>query len=321
MERAVTPSDTAAILFTSGSISAPKGVMSSHYSRVNSGIQQADDLRATSEDRFCITMPVFHCFCISVNLMASVASGACLCIPKDRHIQSILDTVEKCRCTVLSSVPTMYHAMLSRNKMEGRDISSLRIGFIGGANYPPESFIRIEQAIGPQFTLMSSLGQTECTAGITTSSVDDSIEVRSVTVGHFMSHVEGRIADIHTGETLPLGQKGEICARGYTNMQGYYGRPDLTAETIDAEGWVHTGDLGILDENGNVTLAGRLKELIIRGGENISPSEIELALSRMPEAANSKVVGVPDDHYGEEVCACVIPAEGAALRSSSRLSR
>lgn len=313
MEARVTPQDTATILFTSGSTSAPKGVMSSHYSRVNGGIQQSHDLHFTCEDKVCVAMPLFHCFCISVNVMAAMATGACLCVPDDRHISSILDTVETCGCTVLSSVPTMFHAMLARKKMENRDMSTVRIGFIGGAYYPPEDFIRIDEAMGPQFTLMSSLGQTECTAGLTTCYVEDSMEVRSTTVGHFMSHVEGRIADIKTGETLPLGEKGEICVRGYLNMQGYYKQPELTAQVIDSDGWVHTGDLGVLDEAGNVTLAGRLKELIIRGGENISPSEIEVVLSRLPGIKASKVVGVPDPHYGEEICACVIREEGSAV--------
>lgn len=313
MEAQVTPQDTATILFTSGSTSAPKGVMSSHYSRVNGGIQQAGDLLFTCEDKVCVAMPIFHCFCISVNIMAALATGACLCVPDDRHISSILDTVEKCGCTVLSSVPTMFHAMLARKKLESRDMSTVRIGFIGGAYYPPEDFIRIDEAMGPQFTLMSSLGQTECTAGLTTCYVNDDLKVRSTTVGHFMSHVEGRIADIHTGETLPNGQRGEICVRGYLNMQGYYKQPDLTAETIDKDGWVHTGDLGILDDAGNVTLAGRIKELIIRGGENISPSEIEVVLSKLPGVKASKVVGVPDPHYGEEICACIIREGGSSL--------
>ena len=312
MEKAVSPEDTAVILFTSGSTSMPKGVMSSHYSRVNGGIQQAGDLLCSEKDRFCVTMPVFHCFCISVNIMAALAVGGCVCIPKDRHIRSILDTIEACGCTVMSSVPTMFFAMLARNKTEGRKLDTLRIGFIGGAYYPPEDFIRIDEAMGPQFTLMSSLGQTECTAGLTTCFVDDSMEVRSTTVGHFMNHVEGRIADIHTGETLPTGSLGEICVRGYLNMQGYYKRPDLTARTIDTDGWVHTEDLGVLDEQGNISLHGRLKELIIRGGENISPLEIETVLDQMEGISQVKVVGVPDPHYGEEICACVIPEKDTA---------
>lgn len=313
LEASVTPDDTATIIFTSGSTSAPKGVMSSHFSRVNGGIQQASDLLCTKEDKFCVTMPMFHCFCISVNIMAALAVGGCVCIPEDRHINSILDAVENCGCTVLNSVPSMFHSMLSRNKNEGRDLSSLRIGFIGGSSYPPEAFIRIEKALGPQFTLMSSLGQTECTAGLTTCFPDDTLDVRAHTIGHFMSHVEGRIADPHTGETLPLDTTGEICVRGYLNMQGYYKRPDLTAQAIDQDGWVHTGDLGKLDADGNITFEGRIKELIIRGGENISPVEIEAVLADMPGIESCKITGVPDIHYGEVVCACIIPEDGAAF--------
>lgn len=313
MEAEVRPEDTACILFTSGSTSTPKGVMSSHYSRVNGGIQQAGDLLCTENDKFCVSMPIFHCFCISVNIMAALAVGGCVCFPVDRHILSILDAIEQCKCTVLNSVPTMFHAMLARNRSEKRDLSSLRIGFIGGAGYPPEEFIRIDETLGPQFTLMSSLGQTECTAGLTTCYQDDSMEVRSTTVGHFMNHVDGCIKDIVHGTHLPPGEMGEICVRGYLNMQGYYKLPELTAETIDSEGYVHTGDLGTLDKNGNITLSGRLKELIIRGGENISPGELETVLSRMDGVETCKVVGVPDPHYGEEICACIIPSAGISL--------
>lgn len=310
-EEQVSPADTAVILFTSGSTSRPKAVMSSHYSRVNSGIQQAGDLRAGPEDRFCLVMPIFHCFCISVNLMAAMASGGCLCIPRDRHTASILDAIETCGCTVLSAVPTMYHAMISSPSFRAERVATLRTGIIGGAYYPPELFETIEHTLG--FTLLSSLGQTECTAGLTVCGMDDPLEVRSRTVGHFMDHVEGKIADRKTGKALPPGQRGEICVKGYLVMQGYYGQPQQTASVLDEEGWLHTGDLGVLDEAGNITLAGRIRELIIRGGENISPSEIEVALSRIPAVDCCKVVGVPDPHYGEEICACIQCKPGRKL--------
>lgn len=316
-EQAVRPEDTAVILFTSGSTGMPKAVLSSHYSRVNGGIQQAHDIRATEQDRFCVTMPVFHCFCISVNLMASLAVGGCLCIPNDRHTSSITMAVEQCGCTVLSSVPTMFHALISKKEYVPQRLATLRTGFIGGAFYPPEDFVRFEKALGPQFRLMSSLGQTETTAGMTVCSLEDSLEVRSRTVGHFMDHVEGKIVDIYTGRTLPTGQCGEICVRGYLTMQGYYRDPEQTARVLDAEGWIHTGDLGILDEQGNITLQGRIKELIIRGGENISPCEIETALQTLPQVAQCKVVGVPDSHYGEEICACIQLVPGMAAEENT----
>lgn len=193
-ETLVTPQDTAVLLFTSGSTSVPKAVMSNHYSRVNSGIQQAGDLQAGPEDKFCLVMPIFHCFCISVNLMAALAVGGCLCIPKDRHTVSILDAIETCGCTVLSAVPTMYHAMISSPAFRPERVTMLRTGIIGGAYYPPELFETIEHTLG--FTLLSSLGQTECTAGLTVCRMDDPLELRSRTVGRFMAHVEGKIADL-----------------------------------------------------------------------------------------------------------------------------
>ena len=317
----VTPEDTAMILFTSGSTSRPKAVCTSHYSRINSGIQQADDLHCSCTDAFCIAMPMFHCFCISANIMAALSVGACICMPKDRHTASIISTVRECGCTVLSSVPTMFRALLSKSDFDAANFSTVRIGIIAGAGYSPEDFVKIDAAMGPQFTLMSSLGQTECTAGFTVCNTDDSIFVRSTTLGHFMSHVEGKIADISTGEALPAGQVGEICVRGYVTMQCYANNPEQTALTLDADGWIHTGDLGMLDENGNLSIKGRIKELIIRGGENISPLAVENALKKALDFEECKVVGVPDSHYGEEVCACIVlyPGQSAdpeEIRSS-----
>lgn len=325
-EACVTPEDTAFILYTSGTTSAPKAVMDSHFSRANSGIQQARDLGATEADRFCVAMPLFHCFCLSVNVMAACAVGACLYLPESRRTTPLLSALSQGRCTILSCVPALYRAMLCRPDFLEWDLSSLRTGFIGGSLYPPALFRRINNAFG--FTLLSSLGQTEATAGITTSFLHDSLEVRSSTVGHFMDHVEGRITDLSSGRPLPPGEIGEICVRGYVIMQGYYGQPEETQRAIDREGWLHTGDLGYLDPEGNLHLTGRLKELIIRGGENISPAEIELALAEEPSVAACKAVGVPDEHYGEEVCLCVIPAPGGTcteeqLRSllSARLAQ
>ena len=304
-EDAVTPEDTAFLLYTSGTTSAPKAVLGSHFSRANSGIQQARDLGATEADRFCVAMPIFHCFCLSVNVMAACAVGACLYLPESRRTTALLNALSQGRCTILSCVPALYHAMLCRPDFQEWDLSSLRTGFIGGSLYPPALFRQINDAFG--FTLLSSLGQTEATAGITTAFLHDSLEVRSSTVGHFMDHVEGKIADLSSGLPLPPGEIGEVCARGYVVMQGYYGQPEETQRAIDREGWLHTGDLGYLDSEGNLHLTGRLKELIIRGGENISPAEIELALAEEPSVAACKAVGVPDEHYGEEVCLCVVP--------------
>ena len=304
MSAAVSPQDTAVILFTSGSTSLPKAVMSSHYSRVNGGIQQAADMHCTEQDRFCVALPMFHCFCISINLMASLACGGCLCIPENRRTVSILYTIETCKCTMLSAVPAMYDAMIKKDVFHIDRVASLRTGVIGGAFCPPDTFIQIEKSLG--FTLLCSLGQTETTAGLSVCEYDDPLPLRSVTVGHFMNHVEGRIIDFVTGAPLPVGQRGEICVRGYLTMQGYYKQPEATHEILSEDGWLRTGDLGTMDENGYITLSGRVKELIIRGGENISPGEIESALRSMPTIQSCKVVGVPDTHYGEEICACIV---------------
>lgn len=308
-EGAVSPEDTAFILYTSGATSLPKAVLGSHYSRANSGVMQAHDMGAGPEDRFCVAMPIFHCFCLSVNVMAACAAGACLCLPPSRRTFDLLSTVSKRRCTVMSSVPALFHAMLMREDFQQWDLSSLRTGFIGGSLYPPDLFREIDRRMG--LTLLSSLGQTEATAGITTASLDDPLDVRAETIGHFMDHLEGKIAHPLTGEPLPVGEPGEICVRGYVVMQGYYGLPEATAQAVDRDGWLHTGDMGWLDGDGNIHMSGRLKELIIRGGENISPAEVENTAAAWPGVDQCRAVGVPDDHYGEEVCLCVILREGA----------
>lgn len=317
-QEAVGPQDTAFILFTSGTGSTPKGVMSSHYSRANSGLQQAKDLGATCIDRFCVAMPTFHCFCLSVNVFAACAVGACLYLPDSRRTDDLLHAISVGKCSVFSCVPALFQALLRKPTLDQHDLSSLRIGYIGGSSYPEALFIEAEQRLG--LTLLSSLGQTEATAGITVSYPDDSLEVRSTTIGHFMDHVEGCIKDVSTGKALPIGVTGEICVRGYVVMQGYYGQPDATASAIDADGWLHTGDMGYLDENGNIHLAGRLKELIIRGGENISPKEIETIFFEDSQVVQCKAVGVPDAFYGEEICLCIVtdpqnPCDEAYIRS------
>ena len=313
-EAEVRPEDTGYILYTSGTAALPKAVLHSQAARVNSAIQQADDLSMTCEDRVCVAMPAFHCFCLAVSIMGPCAVGAMVYIPKSRHTADLLAAVEKGRCTVFSSVPALFHAMLARQDFDKWDLSSLRIGFIGGGMYTPEQFKEIDRRLG--MTLLSSLGQTEATAGITAASATDPLEVRASTVGHFMSHVEGRICEPGTGRELPAGEAGEICVRGYVVMQGYYGQPEMTAAAIDRDGWLHTGDMGYLDVDGNVHLTGRLKDLIIRGGENISPAEIEAVAAQIPGARSCRAVGVPDPHYGEEVCLCICPEEGCEIRET-----
>ena len=315
---AVRPEDTAGILFTSGTTSKPKAVMISHYARVNNGIQEAEYLECTSADRFCVSLPMYHCFCIATILLAACAVGGCVCIPRSRHTRDLLTTVSEQHCTIFTNVPTLFHALVNRTDLDQYDFSSLRCGIIAGSTYSAELFHQVEKTLG--YTLMCSLGQTECTGGITTGQLSDSSEIRSTTVGHMFEHVEGKIIplpdDPHVhpvNGVLPAGEAGEFCVRGYLLMQGYYKRPELTAKTIDADGWLHSGDLGYFDENGYLHLTGRIKDLIIRGGENIAPAEIESFISQIPGVKECKVLGVPDDHYGEEICACIMAAPDAGI--------
>ena len=300
----VKPEDTSLILYTSGTTSAPKCVMTSHYSRVNSAIQQAKELGATKDDVFLVAMPMFHCFCLTVNIFSSIAIGAMMYIPSSRRTLDLLTAISYGKCTVFSCVPALFDAIISRPDFDRWDVSSLRIGYIGGSACTKKLFFDIEEKLG--ITLIASLGQTEATAGLTTTNASDPSQLRADSVGHFMDHVQGKIISLQTGEEVPLGTSGEIIIKGYNVMQGYYGNEVETNKALTVDGWLHTGDMGYLDGDGNLHLTGRTKELIIRGGENISPAEIEGVISRDPAIKECKAIGVPDEHYGEEVCLCVI---------------
>lgn len=291
--KAVNPSDDGYILFTSGTAMLPRAVLGSHSARANMGLIQGKDLETKPSDRFCVTMPMFHCFCFSVNVMAALFYGACLCLPESIHSMDVLETVQKERCTVMSAVPSFFHTLVSKETLDEFDYSSLRAGFIGGSSYSTSLFDDTELTLG--MTLLSSLGQTEASGAITTTNLDDSLEVRSQTVGHFIDNTEYKIAE-----------NDEVCIRGFNVMRCYYKDPDGTKRVLDDEGWLHTGDSGFVSEDGNLILTGRIKEFIIRGGENISPLEIESVLYDVEGIAESKAVGVYDPHYGEEVCLCVV---------------
>ena len=310
-EARVLPQDTAQILFTSGSTSFPKMVCGSHYSRANCGRLQAKDLGATCEDVFLGALPVFHCFSISVNIMAACSVGGCLVLPASRKTTVLLSDIRDFRCTIVSSVPTLFFAMLHRPDFKDWDVSSVRTGFIGGSSYSPQQFKDIEDGFG--MTLLSSLGQTEATGGLTTSDLTDPVDLRATTVGHMMDFLEGKTVDPDTGKTCAMGEPGEICVRGYVVMQGYYDNPEETAKVLDPDGWLHTGDWGWFGEDGYLRLSGRIKDLIIRGGENISPVEIENAAMEMGGIDSCKAIGIPSEHYGEEICLCVVLKKSSAL--------
>lgn len=293
VRKSIDPMANGYILFTSGTTSLPKAVVGSHYARANMGLAQGNDIETTENDKFCLAMPLFHCFCFAVNLMSALFYGACLCIPKSMHVSDILDTVTEEHCTILSAVPSLYHTIISKYDVSQYDISTLRAGYIGGSTYSASLFEEIEDTL--HMTLLSSLGQTEATAGITTARLTDSLFTRSTTVGHFLDHVEYKILST-----------GEICIRGYNVMSGYYKDYESTSKIIDEDGWLHTGDTGFLVGSDSLVLTGRIKEFIIRGGENISPLEIESVLYDDKRIIESKAVGIYDSHYGEEVALCVI---------------
>lgn len=308
---AVQPEDEDMILFTSGSTSAPKGVVTTHYSRANIGFAQAEMLGANEQDVFCVALPMFHCFCMGGNIMGALAVGACLSFPENRRTEKICQAVERAQCTILTAVPTLYSALLASKSRAKYDLSSLRIGLVGGAGCSSDLFKRVCGEMGME--LLPSLGQTEATAAITAGRLEDETGFRATNAGYVISHVEAKIVDIATGKALACGESGELCIRGYNVMKEYYKQPEQTAKTIDEDGFLHTGDMGYLDEDGRLYLTGRLKELIIRGGENIAPGELEQVIGVDRRIDMVKVVGVPDTHYGEEVCACVVPKPGEKI--------
>ena len=310
LEARVTPDDWDCFLFTSGSSGRTHAVVTTHRSRVNNVWEQARAIDATCEDRYCVILPMYHCFSISAILLTAIISGGCLCFPEDRHIATVLATISRERCTVLSAVPTLFMAILAREDLEQYDLSSLRTGMIGGSTYPPELFSRICSDLN--MTLLPSLGQTEATAGFTSGSAEDSLELRMTTVGTFFPGVAGKIVDTVTGKDCPPDTVGEICVRSYNVMQGYYHQGQLTREPVDADGWLHTGDLGCLDQAGYLRYRGRLREMINRGGERISPAEIENVILAYPGVYQAKAVSIPDRHYIEEICACVVMKAGQA---------
>lgn len=310
LETAVSPSDIADILFTSGTTGIPKMVMISQYSRLNMGRLLAQNLAATENDKFLNVLPMFHCFSLGPNLTAAMASGAAVHIPDSRHTSDIIKAIRR-GCTILSAVPTQFTVLLKRDDLTPEDCASLRTGIVAGAACSPTLFRQIEKTLG--VTLVSSLGMTEGSAGVTTASLDDDLETRCVTVGRVQEGLEGKIIDTNTGLPVPDGERGEFCVRGFSIMQGYYNEPELTAKAIDADGWLHSGDLAWRDERGIIHLAGRLKELIIRCGENICPGEIENIIMEHDAVSACKVAATPDKIFGEEVCAVIVPKKGRSV--------
>jgi fatty-acyl-CoA synthase len=304
--------ETINMQYTSGTTGFPKGVMLTHYNIVNNGFNIGECMKFTPQDRLCIPVPFFHCFGCVLGVMACVTHATTMVPVEIFDPLKVLQTIEKEKCTAVHGVPTMFIAELEHPDFKNFDLTTLRTGIMAGSNCPIEVMKKVNSDMhASEITI--AYGQTESSPVITQTRTDDALELRVATVGRSLPDVETKIVDIETNETLPPGKQGELCTRGYHVMKGYYKMPDETAKAIDADGWLHTGDLAIMDENGYCKITGRIKNMIIRGGENIYPREIEEFLYTHPKVSDIQVYGVPDKKYGEQVMAAIILKKGQAM--------
>lgn len=303
------PHDVINMQYTSGTTGFPKGVMLTHTNLIGNAISLAECMNLSEKDRMCIPVPFFHCFGCVLGTLTCVVSGAAMVPVEAFHPVKVLETVEAERCTALHGVPTMFITELEQMGKKKYDTSSLRTGIMAGAPCPIEVMKQVVNVMGAS-EICITYGQTEASPGITMTRVDDPLELRVSTVGKALPNVEVMIINPETGEAVPPGVQGELCTRGYHVMKGYYNMPEATASAIDKDGWLHTGDLAVMDENGYCKITGRLKDMIIRGGENIYPREIEEFLYTHPKVKDVQVVGVPSEKYGEEVVAFLQLKEG-----------
>ena len=314
MAAAVRPDDVCNMQYTSGTTGFPKGVMLTHYNVVNNGKCIGDRMGLSTADRMMIQVPMFHCFGMTLSMTSSMTHGATMCPMPYFSAKQSLACINQERITCFNGVPTMFIAMFNHPDYRKTDFSHMRTGIMAGAGCPPELMRKAAQPDEMNMTgIVSVYGQTECAPGNTMSAWTDSLEVRTETVGYAFPHVRCKIVDPETGEEVPAGVNGEFCAKGYNTMKGYYKMPQATADTIDAEGWLHSGDLACRDEDGNYRITGRLKDMIIRGGENIYPKEIEEFIYTHPAVRDVQVIGVPDKKYGEEIMACIILKEPGSV--------
>ncbi|SES33239.1 fatty-acyl-CoA synthase [Streptomyces sp. yr375] len=309
-QRELSPDDPINIQYTSGTTGFPKGATLSHRNILNNGYFVGELLGYGEEDRICVPVPFYHCFGMVLGNLASTSHGACVVIPAPAFdpVATLTACVEE-RCTSLYGVPTMFIALLNVPDFASYDLSAMRTGVMAGSPCPVEVMKQVTKW-APEVAIC--YGMTETSPTSTQTTADDSLERRVSTVGRAHPHVEVKIIDPVTGETVPRGRSGELCTRGYSVMIGYWGEPEKTAEAVDTDGWMHTGDLGVMDEDGYLAITGRIKDLVIRGGENIYPREIEEFLYTHPDVLDAQVIGVPDEKYGEELMAWLRLREGAA---------
>ncbi len=311
-QRSLQPDDVINMQYTSGTTGFPKGVMLSHNNIVNNAIKVAGCMNLGPDDKVCIPVPFFHCFGCVMGTLACVATGAAMAPVIAFDPGTVLSVVAAERCTALYGVPTMFIAELNHPAFADFDLSSLRTGIMAGSPCPIEVMKNVVDKMGIR-DITIAYGQTETSPVITQTRAEDSIERRVTTVGRVHEDVEIKVVDPTTGEIVPPGVQGELCARGYMVMKGYYKMPEQTYKTIDSDGWLHTGDLATVDEEGYYKITGRLKDMIIRGGENIYPREVEEFLYTHPKILDVQVVGVPCKIFGEQVLACIKVREGEEL--------
>jgi fatty-acyl-CoA synthase len=311
-QAALDPHDVVNMQYTSGTTGFPKGVMLTHYNVGNNGYWIGANQRFGPADRVCLPVPLFHCFGCVLGVMAAVNHGSTLVILEGFDPVQAMTAVEQERCTALYGVPTMFIAILDHSLFSKFRFDSLRTGIMAGSPCPIQVMRQvIDRMYMKEITIC--YGLTEASPVITQTLIEDDIRRRTETVGRAMPCIEVKVADPKTGLALPPGVQGEVCCRGYNVMKGYYRMPEATAKAIDDEGWLHSGDLGVLDADGYLAITGRLKDMIIRGGENIYPREIEEYLFKLEGVADVQVVGVPHRKYGEEVGAFIRLKQNAAL--------
>ncbi|HOT20354.1 MAG TPA: AMP-binding protein, partial [Spirochaetota bacterium] len=295
--------------YTSGTTGFPKGVMLTHYNIVNNGLMVGDVMGTSPHDKLLIHVPLFHCFGCVMSTLNCVTHGAAMVVMESFDPLKSLQAVASEKCTAINGVPTMFIAMLNHPDFDSYDMSSLRTGIMAGAPCPVETMNQVRTRMHcPDIVI--AFGQTESSPVMTMTRRDDPVSLRVSTIGRLLPDIEGKIVDPETGEDLPPNIQGEIVTRSACVMKGYYKMPEATANAIDKDGWLHTGDLGSVDENGYFKVTGRIKDMIIRGGENIYPREIEEFLLTNQNIQDVQVVGIPDEKYGEQVLAVIQLKEG-----------
>jgi fatty-acyl-CoA synthase len=304
--------DPVNIQFTSGTTGSPKGVTLTHHNILNNGYFVGRAMRLTEADRICIPVPLYHCFGMVMGNLASVTLGAAMVYPGEGFDpQATLRTIEREKCTALYGVPTMFIAELDHPEFSRFDLSSLRTGIMAGAPCPIEVMRRVNEAMNMR-DITIAYGMTETSPVSFQSATDDPLERRVSTVGRVLPHVEVKVVDLE-GRVVPRGERGELCTRGYSVMLGYWDEAEKTGDVLDASGWMHTGDIAIIDDEGYCNIVGRIKDMVIRGGENLYPREIEEFLYRHPKIQDVQIFGVADPRYGEELCAWVRVRSGESL--------